>query len=226
MHLNHKLLKGVGIALLVPFLLIFLLIVALYLPPVQRWAVDQAGASLGEKMGLKVSVGSIRLTPFLDLRLQKVTALDSQKDTILHTADMMLDVAFAPLFDGRADIEGFQLRGARIDTKSFVPDAHISGRVGELSAAAHGVAWKEEKVHLDRALLADADLQVTLSDTAKKDTTSAPTCATPPYASPCPAIRCTWLPRWPMPNCKTDISTWASPIMLCTDSRCARVPPS
>lgn len=174
MHLNHKLLKGVGIALLVPFLLVFLLIVALYLPPVQRWAVDKAGASLGEKMGLKVSVGSIRLTPFLDLRLQEVTALDSQKDTILHTADMMLDVAFAPLFDGRADIEGFQLRGARIDTKSFVPDARISGRVGELSAAAHGVAWKQELVHLDRALLSDADLQVTLSDTAKKDTTSTP----------------------------------------------------
>ncbi|MFC2488068.1 MAG: phage tail protein, partial [Alloprevotella sp.] len=174
MHLNHKFLKGVGIALLVPIILVLLLVVAVYLPPIQRWAVDKAADTMGQKMGLTVSVGSVRLTPFLDLRLQNVTALDEGQDTVLHTTDLLLDVAFAPLFEGRADIDGFRLRGARVDTKSFVPDAHISGRVGELSAAAHGVAWKEEKVHLDRALLADADLQVTLSDTAKKDTTSTP----------------------------------------------------
>lgn len=174
MHLNHKFLKGVGIALLVPIILVLLLVVAVYLPPIQRWAVDKAADTMGQKMGLTVSVGSVRLTPFLDLRLQNVTALDEGQDTVLHTTDLLLDVAFAPLFEGRADIDGFRLRGARVNTKSFVPDAHISGRVGELSAAAHGVAWKEEKVHLDRALLADADLQVTLSDTAKKDTTSAP----------------------------------------------------
>ena len=121
MHLNHRFLKGVGIALLVPIILVLLLVVAVYLPPIQRWAVDKAADTMGQKMGLTVSVGSVRLTPFLDLRLQNVTALDEGQDTVLHTTDLLLDVAFAPLFEGRADIEGFQLRGARIDTKSFVP---------------------------------------------------------------------------------------------------------
>ena len=127
MHLNHKFLKGVGIALLVPIILVLLLVVAVYLPPIQRWAVDKAADTMGQKMGLTVSVGSVRLTPFLDLRLQNVTALDEGQDTVLHTTDLLLDVAFAPLFEGRADIDGFRLRGARVDTKSFMPDAISAG---------------------------------------------------------------------------------------------------
>ena len=39
MHLNHKFLKRVGIALLVPIILVLLLVVAVYLPPIKRFAV-------------------------------------------------------------------------------------------------------------------------------------------------------------------------------------------
>lgn len=76
-----------------------------------------------------------------------------------------------PLFEGRADVDGFELYGLVIDTKSYISDTRIKGHAGKLTAAAHGVDWEKELVNLDHARLHDADIYVTLSDTAKKDTT-------------------------------------------------------
>lgn len=76
-----------------------------------------------------------------------------------------------PLFEGRADVDGFELYGLVIDTKSYISDTRIKGHAGQLTAAAHGVDWEKELVNLDHARLHDADIYVTLSDTAKKDTT-------------------------------------------------------
>ena len=49
MFAPRKLFKIFGIATLVVAVLIVLLVVAVYLPPVQRWAVRRVSASLEEK---------------------------------------------------------------------------------------------------------------------------------------------------------------------------------
>ena len=50
-----------------------------------------------------------------------------------------LDVAFWPLWEGRADIDGVALNGARVNTKSLLPDVEVKGSVARLEAAA--TAW-------------------------------------------------------------------------------------
>lgn len=175
MKATRKLARWLGITLLTLLILVILLVGSVYLPPVQRWLVDKATASLAEKTGLKVNVESVRLTPFLDLKLENVLALDTEGDTIFDVQSLTLDVAFWPLFKGQADVDGFALNTANIDTKAFIPDLRIKGKVGQLTAAAHGVAWTREHVLLDRTLLANADLDIQLADTAQKDTLSSPT---------------------------------------------------
>lgn len=174
MKATRKLARWLGILLLTLLVLVILLVGAVYLPPVQRWLVNEATSALAEKTGLKVNVESVRLTPFFDLSLENVLAVDTEGDTIFDARNMAIDVAFLPLFRGQADIEGFSLHIAKIDTKAFVPDLRVKGRVGQLTAAAHGVAWTKEHVRLDRALLTNADVEVQLADTAKKDTLSTP----------------------------------------------------
>lgn len=92
-------------------------------------------------------------------------------DTLLNADRLRLNVKLMPLFEGRADVDGFELYGLVIDTKSYISDTRIKGHAGQLTAAAHGVDWEKELVNLDHARLHDADIYVTLSDTAKKDTT-------------------------------------------------------
>lgn len=170
----HKFGKAASISLGVLVGLVFLLMALFYLPPVQRWAADKAMSALEEKTGIRASIDNIRLTPFFDFRLNGFSAVDAEGDTLVQAGSLLLDVAFLPLWQGRADISGFDLEAVRLSTKQLVPDVRIKGVVARLSAETVGVDGSKEKMRLDRLLLSGADLAVALSDTAQKDTASAP----------------------------------------------------
>ena len=165
-----KALKWLGITVATPIALFLLLAILLYIPPVQNFAVHQVANYLSGNLGMDVRIDKVRLAFPLDLAVHHMTAVE-KGDTLLNADRLRLNVKLMPLFEGRADVDGFELYGLVIDTKSYISDTRIKGHAGQLTAAAHGVDWEKEHVNLDHARLHDADIYVTLSDTAKKDTT-------------------------------------------------------
>ena len=165
-----KALKWLGITVATPIALFLLLAILLYIPPVQNFAVHQVANYLSGNLGMDVRIDKVRLAFPLDLAVHHMTAVE-KGDTLLNADRLRLNVKLMPLFEGRADVDGFELYGLVIDTKSYISDTRIKGYAGQLTAAAHGVDWEKELVNLDHARLHDADIYVTLSDTAKKDTT-------------------------------------------------------
>lgn len=165
-----KALKWLGITVATPIALFLLLAILLYIPPVQNFAVHQVANYLSGDLGMGVRIDKVRLAFPLDLAVHHITAVE-KGDTLLNADHLRLNVKLMPLFEGRADVDGFELYGLVIDTKSYISDTRIKGHAGQLTAAAHGVDWEKELVNLDHARLHDADIYVTLSDTAKKDTT-------------------------------------------------------
>ena len=165
-----KALKWLGITVATPIALFLLLAILLYIPPVQNFAVHQVANYLSGNLGMDVRINKVRLAFPLDLAVHHMTAVE-KGDTLLNADRLRLNVKLMPLFEGRADVDGFELYGLVIDTKSYISDTRIKGHAGQLTAAAHGVDWEKELVNLDHARLHDADIYVTLSDTAKKDTT-------------------------------------------------------
>lgn len=165
-----KALKWLGITVATPIALFLLLAILLYIPPVQNFAVLQVANYLSGNLGMDVRIDKVRLAFPLDLAVHHMTAVE-KGDTLLNADRLRLNVKLMPLFEGRADVDGFELYGLVIDTKSYISDTRIKGHAGQLTAAAHGVDWEKELVNLDHARLHDADIYVTLSDTAKKDTT-------------------------------------------------------
>lgn len=166
--------KIAAAVVLTPIALFLLLAILIYTPPVQRFAVRQAAEMLSESTGLNVSVGEVRLAFPLDLNLGNVLATDAEKDTILDARELYLDVALLPLFEGRADVDGFRLSHTKINTKGLIADVQISGNVGSLTAASHGIAWEKGDVPLEDLKLKRADLYIQLADTAKEDTVKTP----------------------------------------------------
>lgn len=165
-----KALKWLGITVATPIALFLLLAILLYIPPAQNFAVHQVANYLSGNLGMDVRIDKVRLAFPLDLAVHHMTAVE-KGDTLLNADRLRLNVKLMPLFEGRADVDGFELYGLVIDTKSYISDTRIKGHAGQLTAAAHGVDWEKELVNLDHARLHDADIYVTLSDTAKKDTT-------------------------------------------------------
>ena len=101
--------KGIRITLitllLLPIVLVVLVPVLLYLPPVQRFAVKQATAALERATGMKASVGNLRLRFPLDLQIQDVLLLTQAGDTMAVLGNMQTAVSLRPVLDGRVETD-------------------------------------------------------------------------------------------------------------------------
>lgn len=172
--LLRKSLKWLLTAIAIPIVLFLVLALLVYLPPVQNFIVGEVTSRLSEKTGMRISVERVRLAFPLDLSVLNVQAVEAGGDTLLAARALRLEVRMLPLFKGRADVDGFSLRGVQLDTKDFIPDLRLKGRMGELTASAHGVEWEKELVQLDAASLDNSDISVEMSDTARKDTATTP----------------------------------------------------
>ena len=180
-----KYVKWVAVAFLTPILLIILLAVLLYLPPVQNWAVKQVASYASESTGMDISVKQVRLVFPLKLGVEGVKvlqpvdslknssnlALRNKKDTVADIQKMVVDVQLLPLFEKQVMVDELSFTKMKVNTTNFIHEARIKGDVGNLRLKAHGIDLGKEHVNVNHALLSDAKLSVELSDTVPPDTT-------------------------------------------------------
>ena len=169
-------LKWIGAVLMVPVLLIALLAVVLYVPPVQNWAVKQVARVASQKTGMDISVERVRLEFPLHLGIDgvKVLRLDSltmQHDTVAWVTKAHVDVQLKPLFDKRVEIDKLDLQGVSFNTTDFVDAARVKGTLGRLTMQSHGIDLRSETLKLNEALISDANISVVMADSVPPDTT-------------------------------------------------------
>ena len=111
--------KWAGITVLIPLVLILLLSILLYLPPVQNWAVRQVAAYASESTGMDISVKQVRLVFPLKLGVEGVKvlqpidslknspnlALRNKRDTVADIRKMVVDVQLLPLFESQVMVD-------------------------------------------------------------------------------------------------------------------------
>ena len=135
---KKKTLKWLGVIIASPVVLFLLLAILIYIPPVQNFVVHKVAAVMSERMGMTFSIEKVRLAFPLDLSLHKVMAVE-RGDTLLDAQHLRLNVRLMPLFEGRADVDGLELYGVKLDTKSYISDTHVKGCAEELRL--HRTAW-------------------------------------------------------------------------------------
>ena len=166
-----KVLKWTSVALLIPVVLIVLLMVLLYLPPVQKWAVGKVAAIASEETGMHISVGRVDLAFPLDLGLEQVVVV-RENDTIADIGSALVHVQLLPLLKKQVVVDQLAISLADINTLDLVSDLQLQGHVGRLSVGSRGIDLERGTVQLNDARIADANLQILLSDTAAVDTTT------------------------------------------------------
>ena len=172
-----KVVKWIGIAVLIPILLCLLLAVLIYLPPVQNWAVKKVAAIASEKTGMEITVGHVSLAFPLDLQLDDFKAIKQNdslpqvRDTIADVHRLVADVRLLPLFRSQVVIDELSFHQARINTNGFISDLRIKGELQELWLSSKGIDLDKETVEVNGARLQEARLDIALSDTAAADTT-------------------------------------------------------
>ena len=167
---TKNILKAAGWVLLTPICLVLLLFVALYIPPVQKWAVDLAADYLSSETGMQVSVGSVRLKFPLDLSMGDVLIV-SPPDTVLDAEELLASVQAMPLLKGEVKIDYVTLTNTKVNTLDLIESMQMKYQ-GE-SLKVKDVDWN---MNNGRCIVSDLNLQtsdinIAMADSVPEDTT-------------------------------------------------------
>lgn len=169
-----KVFRWLGVALATPILLFGVLTVLLYMPPVQQFVLQKAADKASDLMGMQARIGRVRITPFFDFSLENFIATQG-KDTVLDVQCLVADVPFRPLMDGEVQLNGLELKGAKVNTLQLIESVKIQGVLEYLALDSRGIFLREQQVKVQHLQLKSADLQVLLRDSVPEGTTSTPT---------------------------------------------------
>lgn len=166
---------------LAPIILVLLLFIALYIPPVQKWAVDIAAEKLSEEMGMRVTVDRVLLKFPLDLSLGGVVAIKDDvsvfngkelpADTVLNCEELLLNVSVLPLFSGELQVDEVSLKNTHVNTLDLIDALMIQGHVGDLHSDNISMLYKEGSATIPNLSLSNSNLILTLADSVPEDTT-------------------------------------------------------
>ena len=95
--------------------LYFALVVLLHIPAIKGFVGREAGRSLEEKLGTKVSVGKVDLGFLNRLVIDDVVVCDRQGRQLLTSSRVSVKVDVFSLFEGRVAISSAQLFGASVN---------------------------------------------------------------------------------------------------------------
>lgn len=161
--------------LLIPVVLILLVSVLLYIPPVQNFAVKQAAYYAGKATGMQIGIERIRLSFPLNLTVRGVEVLTAPTDTLLTLKSLSVNVQALPLLKKEVLVDAINLEGVKVNTGTFIEGMEIKGVLGRLYAKADRINLSKEQVTLNTIDLSDTAITLLLNDTTTKaDTTSTP----------------------------------------------------
>ena len=165
-----KLLLGV---LLAPIWLSILLMVLVYLPPVQDWAVRYAAEVASEETGLDIRLERLRIRPLLDVDLQHLVAIDPEGgDTLLAVEHFVVDPDLSGILHGHVGVEAVDLNRGLVNSKNLIASLRLKGRIGNCHLMARDVDLNQGRAKVDELYLEDSDVDIAMRDTTIIDTTT------------------------------------------------------
>lgn len=173
--MKRKWIKWVSWILLTPILLFVVLMVLLYVPPVQNFLRKQATSYASEATGMQINVGRIDLRFPLNLLVRDVEVIQVP-DTLLTLGSLNVHVQAMPLFKGKIEVDDITLQQVTVNSADLIEGMKIRGVLGHFFLESHGVDLMDETAVINHVELSDTHIGLVLNDTTtteKPDTTSA-----------------------------------------------------
>lgn len=158
--------RVVGWTLLTPVLLFVLLMILLYVPPVQDFIRGKATRMASEATGMGIEVERIDLRFPLNLKVRGVQVTDSTgRDTLLTLGSLNVRVQAWPLLRGQVEVDEVTMEKATVNSAGLIEGLQVQGSLGRFALVSHGIDLSNEAVVLDEVELSDTHLHVVLDDT-------------------------------------------------------------
>lgn len=164
----RRVLRGIGYTLLGIVGLLILLTLLLYIPPIQRWVTNTTLEQLQSSLGMRVTVGDMRVGFPVKILLEDVLAIDeTENDTVAQVDRLVANVSVLPLLRGSSvPVSSLELLGTYVNYRAPSDSLSIHGRIAELKTNALIYGLSSQEITIDRLSLREGDVSVTaLSDT-------------------------------------------------------------
>ena len=152
-------------------LVILLIPVLLYIPPVQKFAVKIASDLVEKSTGMKIGIGKFRLYFPLDVHLQDVYVLEAKGDTMVRAREAVADVKLLPLLALNVRLNALRLNDGYY--RMIAPDSSmvLTVRAGMLEVDDRSSAnIRTSEIILNRTRLRDGHLSLYMNVWKKKPT--------------------------------------------------------
>ena len=147
--------------LLTPIILFVILMILLYVPPVQNFIRKQATAIASDATGMNISVERIDLRFPLNLLVRGVEVIQ-QPDTLLSLESLNVRVQAWPLLKGKVEVDEVTLSQVAVNSANLIEGMQIKGVLGRFFLQSHGVDLSNETAVVNRTELSDTHIQLCL----------------------------------------------------------------
>lgn len=175
---GHRWLRITLRVLLCLIILILLIPVLLYVPPVQTFVKNVACNMVHKSTGMDISIDKFRLKWPVDLSLQGVTIVEATGDTMVNAREVIADVKLMPLLNLDVQIKRLSLLDGYYRMLSPDSSMLLKLNAGLLTVDDQSSAdMRDMRIVLNKALLKDGKVSLFMDvwkQQAKSDTTSTP----------------------------------------------------
>ncbi|MBQ5720844.1 MAG: hypothetical protein IIV67_01050, partial [Bacteroidaceae bacterium] len=156
--------------MLTPLITFVLSAVLLYIPPVQRWAIDQATTYASDEFGMDIRIDRVSVSFPLDLELQGLQVIH-QEETLGSMGSMVVDLDLMRILLLQIRIEGIELNDLVVETGNLIESLRINGNLKRIFLKAEQINLLDANVSLAQASIEGGDVTICLADTTAADTT-------------------------------------------------------
>ena len=161
------LLWSIGVIILLPFLIVFLL----YLPFVQNYIKDKAVGYVADNYGMVVSVGQFRLGYPLNLTLQDVYVGETPTDTLAAVGNLHLEVGVEDILQQCLSVRELRLCHVNFGMSDDTTGMNLKVLTDTLSLKARKIDLKNRWVNVDAIRLTGGDVSMDVGVSKETDTT-------------------------------------------------------
>lgn len=166
--LAKKILRTLTILILCPTVLLWVIIIALYIPAFQEFAAKQMCQWVNNNSEYELSIGTFHLQFPLTATIDSFQ-IRKEGETLLAGRQIEADIRPAALLRGAIEVNYLSIDHTLIDTRDVIESTRIKGNIGYFRTTARSIHPSDEKLNIRRLYLADSNIDVTLKSSEESE---------------------------------------------------------
>ena len=162
--------KGITVLLLTPLISMFILILLLYIPPVQQFAVNKICHTVNSNSNFRINIEAFHFTFPLKLSVRNYN-LSYNDSKIIDGEDIEISISPAALLKGEVELHYLSIENTTINSDTLIDGIKIEGEIGYLRTVARNIAIAKESADIRMFHLSDSKADITILDSEEPDST-------------------------------------------------------